>query len=209
MINPGQSFFLDTIMQLRQTENILLHSRMIELSPEEEELVTEFLKREYETESLSYPFVAPAFNAPAALWAAKLVYLSALLILYREHKNEELSSILPVYAGEQDASAILSADLCLRFLPAIHLFAKMLDHEDQLAGLLHSILVEWPYAATGSGIEAKEGQELLPADDCLRQLYIDRIIEKKDLRSASMPGIREQVQASMGNYSTTFWKELK
>ncbi|MCW3071313.1 MAG: hypothetical protein JWO44_1203 [Bacteroidetes bacterium] len=209
MLNPGQSFFLDTIMQLRQTENILLHSRMMEFTAEEEELVIEFLRREYETESLDYPFVPPAFNAPAALWAAKLAYLSSLLILYRENKNEELASILPVYAGEKDASVILSADLCLRFLPAIYLFAKMLDQEDTLAGLLRDILGEWPYAATGAGIEAKEGEAVLPDNDCLRQLYIDRIIAKKDLRSASMQGIREQVQASMGNYSTTFWKELK
>ena len=65
------SYFYNTISQLRLREEIVLYDRIIKFLPEDEKLVSDFLQLEYENESQNYPFDAPEFDSNAALWAAK------------------------------------------------------------------------------------------------------------------------------------------
>jgi hypothetical protein len=109
--------FLDTIYHLRTVEHIILHNKPAVIMTSEEQEVIAFLEGEYERESVDYPFTAPVFSPMAALWAAKTVYITAQLFLFRENKAIELQSLLRSYSGPIDASA----DLCLRFLPSLNM----------------------------------------------------------------------------------------
>ncbi len=204
------TYFYNTICQLRSAEEIVLYDRVLNFAEEDEELVKKFLQIEYEMEQENYPFNAPEFNANAALWAAKIVYTFCQLILYRENKTEELPQLLPAFNDRIDASAMLSADLCLRFLPQVLEDTKHIDPDDKLIEMAEGILNQWHFSSIGYKIKANEiNTNILQTNKCLQQLYIDRVILKKDLMRASLPSINEKVYETMGDYSSEFWKELK
>lgn len=201
--------FLDTIYHLRTIEQVILYDKLITISETEETEAVLFLETEYEKEILEYPGTAPDFNAEAALWAAKTVYLAAQLLLHREHKRDGLNILLPDYTGIQDASAIISADLCLRFLPQIVGEIKRLDAEDLIIEILEKHLTQFHYSAIGSELDIENVSfEIIEANDCLLQLYIDRIVQRKSIKWAQPDFIKKQLEIGFGDYQKLFWSQL-
>lgn len=202
-------YFYDTIYQLRSKEELILYTKLIDFEREDEMLVVDFLKIEYDTEVLNYPFAAPPFNAEAALWAAKTVYTSCQILLYRKHQEPELPTLLPSFAYPITAAEILSADLCLRFLPRILEEARLIDIEDALIPILEGIVKQWHYSGIGHLFDAETIHfEPILMNPCLTQLYIDRVIEKKDLTRALLPPLKEKINATLGNHTNYYWKTL-
>lgn len=203
-------YFYDTIYQLRTNEEIILYDKLLYFNGDDEVLVKEFLQIEFDVESQNHPFSTPKYNAESALWAAKTVYTACQILLYREHKEAELTDLLPLFSYPITTEAILSADLCLRFLPQVLDEAKLIDPEDQVIPILESILQQWHYS--GIGIELTlENLDFDPifSNPCLEQLYIDRVIEKKDRKRAESPQLLEKIKATLGNYTEKYWKEFK
>ncbi|WP_163408199.1 hypothetical protein [Flavobacterium ajazii] len=201
--------FLDTIYHLRTIEQVILYDKIIVISKEEENEAVLFLETEYEKEILEYPGTTPGFNTQAALWAAKTVYLAAQLLLHREHKISELDAILPDYEKEFDASAVLSADLCLRFLPQILDEIRRIDPEDLIIPILEKHLSRFHYSAIGSDLNLENIRfDILQANDCLLQLYIDRIVHRRAIRWTQSDFIKKQLEIGFGDYQKLFWAEL-
>jgi hypothetical protein len=201
--------FLDTIYHLRTIEQVILYDKLITISEAEETEAVLFLETEYEKEILEYPGTAPDFNADVALWAAKTVYLAAQLLLHREHKRDDLNILLPDYAGIQDASAIISADLCLRFLAQIVGEIKRLDPEDLIIEILEKHLTQFHYSAIGSELDIENVSfEIIETNDCLLQLYIDRIVQRKSIKWAEPDFIKKQLEIGFGDYQKLFWSQL-
>lgn len=201
--------FLDTIYYLRNEEALLLHSRLAPGSAEEEALVGDFLDLEYANECLDYPGTAPDYDKAAALWGARTLYVAAQLLLYREHRNDELPALLPPYQGPLTPGAVLSADLCLRFLPDVLQQVKQIDVNDSLAVLLEKHLVQWHYSGVGYPLD--EGQlnmHMVSSNVCLQLLYVNRIIHRKHRKLALLPVLQPLVKAAMGHYSSDFWKDF-
>jgi hypothetical protein len=209
MSQPAQNYFLETIHYLRNNEEILLFNKLIDITPAEEALVIELLETEYANERLDYPNIAPAFDKAAALWSAKTIYIAAQLLLYREHKPEDVITLLAPYTNSIDAEAIVSADLCLRFLPHIIQKAKLIDADDILIELLENHLQVWHYSGIGYPLEAASlALDTYLNNPCLKRLYIDRVIEYRDKKRLLAPGIEALVKADLGNFTSYFWKEL-
>lgn len=201
--------FLDTIYHLRTIEQVILYDKIMTITKAEESEIVLFLETEYEKEILEYPGKAPQFNPDAALWAAKTVYLSVQLLLNREHKVSELDVLLPNYKGIQDASAIISADICLRFLPQIRAEMKRIDPEDLVIPILEKILIQFHYSAVGSDLDFEElNYETIASNECLLQLYIDRIVHRKAIKYAQSDFIKKQLEAGFGDYKKIFWAQL-
>ena len=137
---------LPVVEGLRKSENILLYGKIGEIKLDEENKIIEFLHQEYLTEQINYPYNPPSFDEAAALWASKTVYIIAQLLLYREQKGEELDMLLPSYTGSKDAGAIVSAALCLRFVPALLHKAQEIDSEDPLIPFLEEMLQKWHFS---------------------------------------------------------------
>lgn len=204
------NYFLLMVKMLRQNEEILLYANILTIDKSDSESVVDFLQNEYYNESLEYSYTAPDFNKDAALWAAKTIYIAAQLLLYRENKAVDLPQLLPEYIGKIDAAAILSADLCLRFLPDILIQLKMIDADDDLIVILENHLVKWHYAGVNYklAIEQLDFSSVI-ANQCLHQLYINRIIEFKNLQLAKHPACIELVKASLGFFEQEFWNDFK
>lgn len=202
-------FFYNTIVNIRTNEELVLYNRLSNLLSEENSLVTDFLKNEYHTECLNYPFKPPPFDEKAALWSAKILYLTCQLILNRENDIEEIKKLLPFYQEEINASSILSADLCLRFLPQTLVETKHIDPDDELIDIVEKHLVQWHYSSIGYPLKIDSlNLNELSNNECLLQLYADRIILKKDKIRAENPLLLPKIKEIMGIYTDLFWKEL-
>jgi len=208
MNQPSQPF-LETLYHLRTVEHVILYNKLTAVPFKEEQDVIAFLEGEYERESTDYPYTPPPFSATAALWAAKTVYFAAQLFLYRENKVTDLPSLLPAYSGTIDASAMLSADLCLRFLPSIKYALEGVDVNDPLLPVIEQYLKQFPYSGIG-----RDGEFTVPDtaiiinNNCLKQLYLDRVTERKAIKWANETVIKSALLANVGNYKTHLWREL-
>lgn len=202
-------YFLQSLQHLRVDECIMLYHNLLEITAEEEKDVIFFLQTEYENESLEYPYDVPKFDERAALWAAKTVYLAAQLVLYRENKPDDLPGLFPEYVGEITPGAILSADLCLRFLPSIVIQLSFMDAEDKLSDILEEHLKTWHYSCIGFPQEIDAMKfDMIANNKCLYLLYTNRVIQRKDIKRTESEIIKKGVQASLGNYAAEYWKEF-
>lgn len=206
----AQSPFLDTLFLLRQEECITIFTDLQEISRKEENDAAEFLETEFEKERLDFLSDIISYDKETAVWAAKVLYHSAQLYLIRENTAKDLNRLIPPFNGKRDASAILSADLSLRFLPQIILALQQADPEDRLIKLLENILIHFHYSAVGFDLELEniDWQEELK-DSTYRKLYLERIVEKKSYQLAEIPYINNLLIAEFGLYKDVFWKELK
>src|ERR1044072_5338964 len=140
------NYFLQTLEHLRNYEEVMLYGNLLEITNEQAAEAVIYLQREFEHEKLTHQCKAiPVFDSKAALWAARTIYTSAQLMLYREHKEIELELLFAPYHLPMTASAQLSADLMLRFLPDIITHLKMISPEDALVPLLEKHITQWRY----------------------------------------------------------------
>ncbi|HEX8015376.1 MAG TPA: hypothetical protein VF465_09085 [Flavobacterium sp.] len=208
-MNKTETPFLDTIYHLRTIEQIILTDKFRTISKGEEIDCISFLETEYEREILEYPGNTPDFNADAALWAAKTIYFAAQLLLYREHTISDLNVLLPDFSGKENASAALSADLCLRFLPQILEEMKRIDADDPVIPILEKQLYQFHYSAIGFEIEIEKIDfNTVASNDCLQQLYIDRIVQRKAIKFTESDFIKKQLEIGFGDYKKIFWTQL-
>lgn len=208
-MNKTETPFLDTIYHLRTIEQIILTDKFVAISKSEEIDCISFLEAEYEREVLEYPGNGPEFNSAVALWAAKTVYLAAQLLLYREHEITDLALLLPDFEGKVEASAILSADLCLRFLPQITAEMKSMDADDPVIPILEKHLYQFHYSAIGFEIDIQKIDfDSVASNDCLLQLYIDRIVQRKAIKFTESDFIKKQLEIGFGDYQKIFWAQL-
>lgn len=204
------SCFLSMIQTLRAHEEVLLFNDILTFTDSETDSVTAFLRAEHEREALEHPPGVPAFDASAALWSAQTVYVAAQLILYRRHEEKDVPLLMPPFSGVIDATAMLSADLCLRFLPDMIVQLKMMDTQDVLIPLLEDTLQRWHY----SGVRHPLNPAVLDfapvvADACLHQLYAQRIVEHRKLVLAELPAFKHTIAAQLGMYGAEFWNDFK
>lgn len=198
------------VQTLRQHEEIVLYGYVLDISENEEEEVSTFLKKEYEREVLNFPYAPPGFDPAAALWAAKAVYVIAQLILYRKNKEADLTLLLPDFESVKSPAAIISCDLCLRFLPDIIFQLKTIDPEDPLILILEKRLSEWHYSGINYPLETDTlNFGSISTDPCLYQLYINRVIASRNVKLAQHEACISQVKASIGIFNTDLWSEIK
>lgn len=206
----NKSPFLDTLFLLRKEGALTIFSDLKTLTKKEENEAEDFFESEFEKERLDFLSDKIPFNKEAAIWAAKILYHSAQLYLIRKDTAKDLENLIPQYQDEKNASAILSADLSLRFLPQLFDALQVADSTDPLVKMLENILHPFHYSGIGLdlNLEKINWEEELK-DKTYRKLYLERIVEKKAYKLAEIPYINQLLIAEFGMYKDTFWKELK
>ena len=204
------NYFLEMIQTLRKQEEVILYGNILHVNEKYTDAVVDFLQKEYAREILEYPGKdVPEFDPIAALWAAKTLYIAAQLLLYRENKETDLEFLLPDYNAVRTPSAVLSVDLCLRFLPDILVQLKIIDSEDAIIEIIERKLIYWHY----SGVQYALPIEQLDFDsmfavEALKHVYINRIIIYKKIDLANHHSCRDHIAAYLGMYAGQFWKEF-
>lgn len=205
-----KSAFLGTLFLLRKEECITIFSDIHEISKKEEQDAADYFQAEFEKERLEFLSDTLVCDTETAVWAAKIVYHSAQLHLIRENTAKDLNKLIPSFKGKKDISAILSADLSLRFLPQIVSALQVSDPEDPLVKMLENILKQFHYSAVGFDLDLEDTnweEEL--KDKTYRKLYLERIVEKKSYQLAEIPYLNQLLIAEFGLHKDVFWKELK
>lgn len=200
---------LDMIKALRKNEEVILFANILEINEKEVSKLKEFLTNEYEEEKLDYPFKPPNFDVEAALWSAKIIYISAQLILYRKHDNTELEHLLPIENLEINASTMISVDLCLRFMPIMLQELKIIDSEDPLIKILERILKRWHYSSINYTLENREIEKGNFTSKSFKQLYINRIVVSKNIKMAKEEPFYTWIKADLGIYEKELWNDFK
>ncbi len=208
------NYFFRMIQHLRKTEEVVLYANVLSISDAELAQVGKLLLVEYHRESLDYPFHPPSFHISAAIWGAQTLYIAAQLLLYRKHAGDKLRELFPKADFLSSPETMLSADLCLRFLPGIYEELEGIDAEDPLLPILEEILIQWHYSSiSNSKVSGKINDQLIASklklDPCFRQLYVDRVIKYKNHILAAQPFLNREVQAVLGIHGEHFWPELK
>jgi hypothetical protein len=192
--------FFDAIHTLRTREEILLHQKILQIDAADAADAVLFLHSEWDNERLEYPGTAPGFNEPAALWGARTLYFAAQLQLYRDQNMADALDLLPAYDGTVDAGAMLSADLCLRMLPVVVEQLRLINPDDGLIPQLEAHLHQFHYSSVGLrlGDDMPDFSRILD-NDCLMQLYVDRVIGRQDRQRAEIPELASWLNRSMGD----------
>lgn len=208
MASPKQPVF-ETIYQARTLEEIIIYSNKSKVSAKEKTLIIDFLKDEYETECLHYPYIAPEFNSEAAFYGAMVLFFSCQMLLYRDKKVEEFYNLIPAHNTVPDASHYLSADLCLRFMPQVLVGLRAIDVDDPLITIIDKILLKFSYSGIGEKvvIDAIDFENIIQ-NKCLHQLYINRVIERKAMKWAMHKQIKQGILETTGMYAKLYWPEL-
>lgn len=148
---------------------------------------------------------APAFHAPAALWAAELLYRAIQCNFLRHLTHDEVIGLLPDYDGERNAAAIYSADLMLRHLPDLFRLTRHLAPTDVMVPRLQALAAAWPLSSVGLLLPEVPAAGWVMEHPSLRMLYIDRIIDARDVRRCNDPAVRSAVAAALGGLEDVYW----
>lgn len=200
---------LQTIHHLRTSGQFVLYTNKPKVTQSELNDLGDFLEQEYENEVLNYPFTAPTFDKEAAIWGAKMIYFGAQFLAHRNEEPKNLNNYFSALEGKMTPSRCLSADISLRFLPFIIKELEAIDLDDWLVKILKVHLQKFPYSAIGYGFDFEIDQRQLVQlfqNNCFKTLFIDRVIEKKDISLTAHTIIHENIAIHLGKHKNYFWK---
>ena len=206
---PAPRPFLQTLHDLLRTGHLTLHGRLPAVPVEELVAGLELLREAYEREAAGYPGTPPEYDLAAAAWSAKTLFHAAQLLLYRTHDAAALTDLFPPFEHARTPGAILTADLCLRYLPSLLRQLELLDVEDELIPVLRRILTRWHYSGLLLYAPFPDA-DLTPilADDCLARCYVDRVIATQNMDMGARPELQGNLRGAMGNHASAYWPEL-
>lgn len=157
-------------------------------------------------------FTAPEFVPEAAEWAAGVIYRGCQFLVYRRLDEHAMNKAFEVACPRPlSAGVVYSADLLLRYLADLVILARAAAERDVLVAELLRIGSAWPLSSVGiPRLAANQldprAVEIIMADRCLRQLYIDRVIARRDLSRLAHCGTRDGVREALGLYDE-LWPE--
>ena len=166
-----------------------------EVEPEAEKILKDF----DQLYRLHLPGNAPDFVPEAAVWAAKMLHRGCQFLVCRDIDGEivmkamqEVCSVVP------SPAAAYSVDLTFRFLPDLIGMTRNVASGDPLLQSLLQLARDWPLSSVGvEGVEVLDVSHFIN-NACLRQLYVDRILERKDFTRLGNPEVNQAIQQALG-----------
>jgi len=146
-------------------------------------------------------FEPPGMELPVAEWAGRMLAAGCFALAHRELSGEQVTAMLSApcpLQSQRTAAGCYSADLAFRFLPDLIALARGLAEEDPLVVALKRLAVEWPLSSVGVREVGEVDVSAFIGDRALRQLYVDRIIERQDLSRVREGPVFDAVRAALG-----------
>lgn len=201
--------FVETIYILRTSSEFNIKENIYKVSKTEEKEVLDFLTMEFDEEKTYCSETNLLFDSKAALWASKIVYYSGQLVFYRENSIKEIEEMLPSFSLSYTPSAVLSADLCLRFLPDIIEKLKTINCDDKIIPILENFLRKYHYSAIGYSLDLVDDDfENYFNHPALKLMYLSKVVKTKDIKLAQNNLLKQELQNYMGNYKSEIWQQL-
>ena len=149
---------------------------------------------------LESAFEAPRLSRPAATWAAGLLYRGCQFLVFREAAPDIIHRVLSVPCPEPvTPEVVYSVDLTLRYLPDLMTLARAAAAEnDPLVAELLVMARTWPLSSVGMRDVGEVDVRPFIEHRALRQLYVDRIISRRDVGRLAESRVREAVREAIG-----------
>lgn len=199
------------LTDLFQTGKVTVGTEIEEVTGAEADAALNILQQYYAEDVGNMPATPPDFEPKAALWAAQFVYRTLHLTLLRHIGAETVEQLLTDFSGETTPETMYSVDLSFRYLPELLTLAKGLAPSDSLVDVLKKRLHRWYFSAVGVDLgdnNPKIMTEIVANHLSLRLAYVDKIIQKKDLKRALSEPEREWVKVALGDYPSVFWADF-
>ncbi len=155
-------------------------------------------------ERTALPGVPPTVDAAAAMWGLTAMFAACSLIVHRQQTVEMFASQFDSQQLDSSSSNVVySVDLALRFLPDVHRLATKLSESDPLCDVLEELGRRWPLSSVGMSFREPQETSAVDtaawwSDDCLRQVYLDRIIEREDFMRLHESCVADSLRAVIG-----------
>jgi hypothetical protein len=160
--------------------------------------------------ALGFPSQAPPVDTDVALWAAGEFYRASQLAVYREVDAEAIAKLLESPCPPAPpAIRHWSVDLTFAFLPDLMLLARSASEHDPLVSCLARWAKAWPLSSVGIRGVTPENIEGVLDHPGLAQLYMDRILAKKDWPRVSDARTADVLRRTIGNYPTLWPQAAK
>lgn len=173
-----------------------------ELTPHEREAAARILAEFEQNSRAELPLTAPQISDEAALWAAERFYRACQCLVFRDLGPAAIEAELAqAYPGNvQPANLTYSVDLTWRFLPDLLKLASGLAGDDPLVTHLRRWAMEWPLSSVGvPELDSVDVSGFID-DPCLRAVYIDRIVARRDVSRIKETRVREAVREALGAF---------
>ena len=178
------------------------------ITRQDEQAAEEALREQDAALRLEGPGQLPDLNMAVAMWAAKTCYGACQLIVFRQLDEQAIGELLPAALPPGDPpSRHWSADLTLRFLPDLLRHASVASEQDPLLRHLRSLGYQWPLSSVGIEGITPEHIDELAASPPLLQLYVDRILARRDFLRLEHPAVREAARQAVGMHAE-LWPDL-
>jgi hypothetical protein len=144
---------------------------------------------------------APPLSESSAVWGLTTLYRSCQFLAYREVEEETVRQTLSAPCPDEPSPSVCySVDLAMRYVPELHTLTRGIAPADPLTASLLALGRAWPLSSVG--LADLGDLDLAPFIDhrSLRQLYVDRIIERRDSSRVLHPLVWEAARAAVGGF---------
>lgn len=150
---------------------------------------------------LELPGDPPPLDTDSAAWAAGVFYRLCQLLAYREMPAEAIKPLVEQPCPKPISPAVAySVDLVFRYLPDLLSLASGLAPGDPLVEAIKTLCRRWPLSSVGVADLGQINVEAFIDNPSLRQLYVDRIMDRGDASRVNDPRVRAAMRASLGLY---------
>lgn len=166
------------------------------------------LREQEEVRRLEFPGTPPELFVPAAMWAAAAYYRACQLAVYRDLDAGAIEELLGAECPTgEPAARHWSVDLVFHFLPDLVKHATAASQQDPLVKKLREWAGAWPLSSVGMPGVAPLHEDEIATHAGLLQLYVDRIMAKKDWSRLTHPAVRDTVRRSLGAHGS-LWPDV-
>lgn len=145
------------------------------------------------------PGTPPALDFPAAAWAAERMLRACQFAVFRDLPAEAIAQeAAQRFEGPASPVAHYSVDLLFRVLPDLLRLARRAAERDPLVEHLLGWASAWPLSSVGVELSDELARETFLEDDCLRRLYVDRILAADDPSRLGDPRVAAGLRAAVG-----------
>lgn len=152
------------------------------LTPAARPQLERLLRDAYTEHALSVAGPEPTFDFDTAERAALLLADACWFLLSHDEPPEEVERRLTWEPETLTPGQLLSADLCLHYLPEVHRRARSLDAADTLTGAVTRLLRIWPLCGVLANLNEPPLRDLhFAGSSGLQLLYAERLSPAPDL----------------------------
>ena len=197
----SDNVFAQFLIALQNGERVLVPS-LDEFDPTELHAAVHSLTEFERSYRSALPGTAPALAVEVAAWAAKKFYRACQCLVFRDVSPQAIEAELdPIcLLNAAPASLAYSVDLTWRFLPDLLKLTGGIAADDPLVTWLRRWAVEWPLSSVGVPDVGDVNVSRFMDDPCLRMVYVDRIIARRDVRRLNEQRVRDAVREAMGAF---------